>query len=265
MIPVAITGHSAYLPDADRAAAVLGRKGLRYKEPATRLALCAVHRALGVPDGQWLASDGVDADTAVVGCGNLGNVGTVVDVVRDARAGGWRDVSPMAAPNASSNVLASTVAIWFGFGGPNLMLCSGATTGLDALGIAAGLLAARRAARVVVVGAEPADPVAVALHERRVTMPAPLQPGAGCLVLEPADRAGPGAVLLGPVRDEPTGEPAPVDHYGATGVIRAALAVDELARDVDRDELTVWCGDAADGWRSVTVRRNAQTRQEALA
>jgi monoamine oxidase len=35
-------------------------------------------------------------------------------------------------PNASSNVVASSVAIRFGLRGPNLMLCNGATSGLDA-------------------------------------------------------------------------------------------------------------------------------------
>ncbi|HEU4425171.1 MAG TPA: hypothetical protein VFR67_21795, partial [Pilimelia sp.] len=42
----------AEAPPAERAGLVVGRKGLLYKEPATRLALCAVHRALGLPPGR---------------------------------------------------------------------------------------------------------------------------------------------------------------------------------------------------------------------
>ncbi|MCI4066466.1 hypothetical protein MRQ36_29485 [Micromonospora sp. R77] len=125
--PVAVTGWAVHLDAAD-APAVLGRKGLLYKEPATRLALCAVHRALGLPDGARPGT-ALDPDTAVVASSNLGNIGTVVDVARTVAREGGRGVSLMAAPNASSNVVAGTVALWFRFGGPNLMLCNGETSG----------------------------------------------------------------------------------------------------------------------------------------
>ncbi|MBM0240501.1 beta-ketoacyl synthase [Micromonospora sp. ATA32] len=177
---VAVTGWAVHL-DVAQAPAMLGRKGLLYKEPATRLALCAVHRALGLPDGVR-PSTGLDPDTAVVASSNLGNIATVAGVTRTVACEGGRGVSPMAAPNASSNVVAGTVALWFRFGGPNLMLCNGETSGLDAVAAGALLIRSGRAGRVVVVGTEPADADAVAVY------PA-IRAGAACVVLEPAARA----------------------------------------------------------------------------
>lgn len=251
--PPVLAGLAAPAPDERT---VLGRKGLLYKEPATRLALCAVHLALGHPYGARPAA-APDARTAVVACANLGNVETVVEVTKAVRTGGVREVSPLAAPNASSNVLASTVALWFGLAGPNLMVCSGATAGLDGLDIALRLLRADRADRVVLVGAEPADPVATALHAG--TGPYPLAAGAACIVLSrngngprvgPAAGTGPDLVL------GPGGlDPARVwgDGYGAQGVISLALAAAAVAAG-RCTEVTVHCGALADGWKSATVR-----------
>ncbi|HEV2887134.1 MAG TPA: beta-ketoacyl synthase N-terminal-like domain-containing protein [Jatrophihabitans sp.] len=176
----------------DQAATVLGRKGMLYKEPATRLALCAVHRAFGVPAGQrpgWPAAPG----TAVVVASNLGNVETVARVTRTIDTEGGSAVSVLDAPNVSSNVIASTVALWFGFGAANLMICSGAGAGLDGLALAVLLLRAGRADRVVLVGVEPADPVATELFGAGSDRPA-LRAGAACLVLEqgrPENGTGP--------------------------------------------------------------------------
>ncbi|HEU4421988.1 MAG TPA: beta-ketoacyl synthase N-terminal-like domain-containing protein, partial [Pilimelia sp.] len=153
----------AEAPPAERAGLVVGRKGLLYKEPATRLALCAVHRALGLPPGRR-PDRPVAPRTAVVACSNLGNVETVARVTRTVTAEGGHAVSVLDAPNVSSNVVASTVALWFGFGGPNLMVCSGARAGSDGLWLAGLLLRAGRADRVVLVGVEPDDEVASALY-----------------------------------------------------------------------------------------------------
>ncbi|MFD0900338.1 beta-ketoacyl synthase N-terminal-like domain-containing protein [Actinomadura sediminis] len=249
-------------PPPENAAAVLGRKGLLSREPATRLALCAVHRALGLPPGRRPAP--VPAPrTAVVACGNLGNAATVSDVARTVAAEGGRGVSVLDAPNVSGNVLAGTVALWFGFGGPNLMVCSGAAAGLDGLVLAARLLRAGRADKVVLVGAEPADEDAAALHA--AGRERPLRAGAACLVLVPAGTAPPGGVLIEPrTGPEPTGPeptgPEPTgpasagpargprpdavtvgpggfdpavhwgDAYGAGGVVSLALAA-HLAAD----------------------------------
>ena len=249
---VAVTACGLYVPGVDGAFPpgeehrLLGRKGLLYKEQATRLALCAVHRALGLPAGA--RADGPpDPATAVVASSNLGNVATVRKVVETLREGSGRDVSPLDAPNASSNVIASTVAIWFRFGGPNLMVCSGATAGLDAIALASLLLRAGRASRVVVVGAEPDDEVARSLR-------AGLRAGAAALVLEPVDRA-PGGVHLSGVDGIPAA-PHTIDlagdFYGALGVIQTAVAASLVA--AGGPSVQVVGGDSADGWRVLEVR-----------
>jgi 3-oxoacyl-[acyl-carrier-protein] synthase II len=300
----AVTSQSVHVPDLDpgasqgalplvlaglepgpacppeRAHELLGRKGLLGKDDATRLALCAVHRALGLPPRSGRASGPADPRTAVVASSNLGNLASVLGVVRAVRAGGRREVSPLAAPNASSNVMASTVAIWFRFGGPNLMVCSGATAGLDSVALGMLLLAAGRADRVVVVGAEPADPDAVAFHQLRGVAD-PLRAVAACVILEPAS-AGVAAPVIGRVSDrfeQPRAaggnllvlgregqcdQPVDVsgswgDMYGAQGVALVALAASLASSPAGMRgasapvAIRVVCGDAADGWRTAEV------------
>lgn len=274
----------------ERAADLLGRKGLLAKEPATRLALCAVHRALGLPAKAPRRTGPADPRTAVVVSSNLGNVATVGDIARRLRDGGPREVGPLEAPNASSNVIAGAVAIWFRFGGPNLTVCSGATAGLDAIWLAGLLLRTGRADRVVVVGTEPDDAQARALHAARRGRAdgRPLRAGAACLLLGPVDGPGEPLGLLGPVRavgadgaspaapGSIDASPGPVDgavpgsvdgvppaaprlvddavlpgdHYGAAGVVHTAVALRLLA---GTPAVRVRCGDPADGFRELTV------------
>ncbi|AGM09187.1 beta-ketoacyl synthase N-terminal-like domain-containing protein [Amycolatopsis keratiniphila] len=229
-----LTGWSLHLPGIaefdgappEKAATVLGRKGLLYKEPSTRLALCAVHRALGWEPGQR-AGGPIETGTAVVACSNLGNVETVAKVTRAVEAEGGRAVSVLDAPNVSPNVVASTVALWFGFGGPNLMLCSGSTAGHAGLRMASLLLRSGRATRVVLVGAEPDDEIASILHD------GPLRAGSACAILEPW-RENSGHVVVDVAPSEavrrtvgPGGFDVKErwgDFYGAHGVVELALA-----------------------------------------
>lgn len=267
MIDAAVTAWAVHVPGldgavpADRSHEVLGRKGLLFKEPATRLALCAVHRALGLPPGARRTPGTPDPRTAVVASSNLGNVATVRAIVRTLREGSVRDVSPLDAPNASSNVIASTIAIWFGFGGPNLMVCSGVTSGLDAAALALLLIAGGRADRVVVAGAEPDDEVAEELHARRARSDgAPLRAAAAAIVLEPAgpvrlsldDCAAP--VVVGPgAAVDLTHELG--DTYGALGVLQVAVGAGLVCGPAGPDRVSVVCGDEAGGRRVATLRR----------
>ncbi|QNP64481.1 beta-ketoacyl synthase N-terminal-like domain-containing protein [Streptomyces genisteinicus] len=138
-------------------AALLGKRGLRYKDRASQLALCAARdglRAAGLlsADGSGLTVPG--ASVGVVASSNLGNLDTVCSVADGIRDLGVDGISPMGLPNASSNVIASTVAIRYGLRGPNLMVCNGAPSGLDAVFWGAATVAAGRADRVLVIGVE---------------------------------------------------------------------------------------------------------------
>lgn len=136
-------------------AELLGRRGLLYRDRATQLGLCAARAALlraGLLDDSALNVGG--DDFGVVVSSNFGNVDTVCRVAAQIGAEGAQAISPMGLPNASSNVVASSISIRFGLRGPNLMLCNGATSGLDAVQLAGVLIRAGRARRVLVVGAE---------------------------------------------------------------------------------------------------------------
>jgi 3-oxoacyl-[acyl-carrier-protein] synthase II len=257
----AVTDFAVHLPGApgcdrpvgvepgvppERAHELLGRKGLLGKDDATRLALCATHTALGRTAKQPRPTGEPDPRTAVVVSSNLGNVGTVADIVRTVRESGGRHVSPLQAPNASSNVIASALAIWFRLAGPNLMVCSGAVGGLDAIGTGTLLLRAGRADRVVVVGCEPEDADALCLY--------PVRAAAACVVLRRPDNAAPTAPRIGRVRSLPDPgdarpDPATAGTYGAAGVLGVAIA----ALRIGQADTTVVCGDGADGWRAVDV------------
>ena len=301
-VGVAVTGWAVHVPGFDvgtvidgyqsgfacapeHAHELLGAKGLLGKEPATRLALCAVHHVLKLRPGAPQPRGELDVRTAVVASSNFGNSATVHNIVQTLRQRGIRDVSALDAPNASSNILASTVAIRFRFGGPNLMVCSGSTSGLDAIAMACLLLRAGRADRVLVVGAEPDDEVASRLHERRAShaKAGRLRAGAASLVLEPANVALATAPLLSSVEPisgvrkglndaQPSifigpGELASGagrvidlsrqigDTYGAHGVLQVAVGAGLIASvpTEARPSVTVVCGDPVDGWRSVVV------------
>ncbi|GHJ36861.1 beta-ketoacyl synthase N-terminal-like domain-containing protein [Streptomyces sp. TS71-3] len=162
-------------------AALIGKRGLRYKDRATQLALCAAQDALAdagllTPD---LAVPG--GSVAVVASSNLGNLDTVCEVADGIKEYGVEGISPMGLPNASSNVVASTVAIRHGLRGPNLMVCNGAASGLDAVYWGASLIAARRVERALVIGVESRNAYVDGLLGRA---PGDLLDGAVALVLE---------------------------------------------------------------------------------
>lgn len=267
------------VPPPERAAELLGRKGLLAKEPATRLALCAVHRAFGLPEkAPRRSAEEPDPRTAVIVSSNLGNVATVAGVATAVREGGVRAVSPLDAPNVSSNVIASTVAIWFRFGGPNLTVCSGHSSGLDAAGLGRALLLSGRADRVVVVGVEPRDEVTDALLTRATGAPGVAV--AACVVLEATENAEDGGdgedgedgrAFLHDVVAEPTARErglfadstthgrATVDTgsggrgYGAEGVLQVAVAAAVVAADSTVRSITAVCGAPEEGFRTTRI------------
>lgn len=198
---VVVTGVGVTLPRASSAQSLLtavartaepvnpetrvGKKGLRYKDRATQLGYCAADAALR--DAGLLSETGLavaDDSVGVVASSNLGNVDTVTGALDTIAAETTMGTSPMQLPNASSNVIATSVAIRFGLRGPNLMVCNGATSGLDAVYWAANMISAGRVTRVLVLGVEPDnEPVRKLLGGRRAI------DGAVGLVLEDADAA----------------------------------------------------------------------------
>ncbi|AQA12096.1 beta-ketoacyl synthase N-terminal-like domain-containing protein [Streptomyces malaysiensis] len=220
-------------PEPFDTAARIGRRGHRYKDRATRLALCAALEALR--DADLLPSDGesdspadtssdspsdretvtVPGDTVgVVASSNLGNLDTACLTTTAIAERSAVDLSPMSLPNASSNVIASWVAIRHGLRGPNLMLCNGPTSGLDAVHWGAALVAAGRVRRVVVVGAETHNAVVEDLLGRSA---GELLDGAAALVVEGARwaeaRGARGVAALGPYER----------RAGLTGCVEALL------------------------------------------
>ena len=197
---ITITGVGVALPGVDSAtelaaaggpegtvepAAILGKKGLRYKDRATQLGLCAAQRVL--TDAGLLHDGAPTVDptrTAVLVSSNLGNVDTVCRVTKTIAEEGTRGVSPMDTPNASSNIIASEIAIRFDLKGPNLTLCNGPASGLDAVRWGATLLRSGRADHAVVVGAEPDNEIARGLVGGRTVVD-----GAAALVLERTETA----------------------------------------------------------------------------
>lgn len=168
-------------------------RGMRYKDRATKLALAAAKAALEDARLPITAAEQHDGDTfGVTVSSNLGNVDTVCRVVGIIRASGVNATSAMDLPNASSNVIASSIAICAGLRGLNLMLCNGATSGTDALYTAATAVRAGRAVRMLVVGVEPRTPESERLLRDSNGVSsgqAAFGEGAAALVLERGDAA----------------------------------------------------------------------------
>ncbi|MEE4593875.1 beta-ketoacyl synthase N-terminal-like domain-containing protein [Streptomyces sp. DSM 41524] len=173
-------------PEPFDTAARIGRRGHRYKDRATRLALCAALEALR--SAELIPSDGEEVtvpgdSVGVVASSNLGNLDTACLTAAAIAERSAVDLSPMSLPNASSNVIASWVAIRHGLRGPNLMLCNGATSGLDAVHWGATLVAAGRVRRAVVIGVETHNAVVEDLLGRSA---GELLDGAAAVVVEGA-------------------------------------------------------------------------------
>lgn len=201
----------------------LGKKGLRYKEKATLLALCAAKAALrqaGLLDEQMTPLH--DQAFGVVVASNTGNLDTVCRVADVIRQEHVNATSAMDLPNASSNVVASTLAIRFGLKAMNLMVCSGASASLDAVILAANAIRNGRAERMLVVSTE-TDGLALRslVAGRRLDAlvgDSPVLEGAAAIVLEStASVAARGAHVRSSLVDHLIGQAGP---QGQTALYR---------------------------------------------
>ncbi|WP_073755338.1 beta-ketoacyl synthase N-terminal-like domain-containing protein [Streptomyces sp. CB03234] len=220
-VGLAVTAAAVALPGVTRPAGLLapvraaadpvdptvliGKKGLRFADRATRIGLhlaCAALREAGLlatvaPGTPARVTAG--ARTGIVVSSNLGNADTVCHAVETIAKEGTRGLSPMATPNASSNIVASETAIRYGLRGPNLTVCNGPSSGLDALRWATLLLRAGRADHMLVLGVEPDNEVT------RRLVDGPVADGGAALVLSTAPTA-PVQALLGPVGPAASGD-----------------------------------------------------------
>ncbi|MEU1311701.1 beta-ketoacyl synthase N-terminal-like domain-containing protein [Streptomyces cinnamoneus] len=176
---------------------LIGKKGLRFSDQATRTGLHLAFAALtdaGLLDGKEPVVPG--ERIGVVVSSNLGNADTVCRAVATIAEETTAGLSPMDIPNASSNIIASETAIRYKLRGPNLTVCNGSTSGLDAVRWADLLLRSRRADHVLVIGTEPDDPAT------RRLVGGPVVAGGAALVLarEGEGSAAPRALLGRPVR-----------------------------------------------------------------
>lgn len=225
----------------------LTRRGMLHKDRASRFALLAAEAALG--DAGLLGAPELEG-AAVVLSSNYGNLDTVCDFVATIAADTSAGIRPMRVPHMSSHVTAAWVALQHGIRGPNLTLCNGASGGLDAVAWARTLIAAGRAASVLVIGVEPDTPPVARLH--RETAGQRWIDGAVGLVVEPTEHAlsrgapvraeiagyGRGDDELSAVRAAGAGatprrlDGEPAARFGrcsgALGVVQCALAVEQL-------------------------------------
>lgn len=215
-------------------AARIGSKGLRYKDRATQLALSAAKAALehaGLPSKP---EEQLEPEMfGVIASSNLGNVDTVCRAAEAIRAGSVDVASPMDLPNASSNVISASIAIWFGLKALNIMICNGATSGTEALYMAANSIRRGRADRMIVVGVEPTNPVAERLMSEsvRTWLNGPekiqLRECAGAVILESSTAAAArNAVVYGRI-----------GGYGYSGTLRQSLI---LAQRCDHNPPDFW-------------------------
>ena len=135
-------------------------------------------------------------------------------------------LSPLGLPQTSSNVIAGWLAIRYGLRGPNLTVCNGITSGLDALAWARNLIVAGRAEAAIVVGVEPANDVVTKVLGEQST------DAAVAVVLEPA-----GAAASRSARPRAT-----ITGYARAGNLAAALA---CAGVTEQQAVGLWLVDEA--------------------
>lgn len=212
----------------DPATGLIGRE-LRHKDRASRLALRAAEFALhdaGLTDADSAFTGAAEA-TAVVVSTNLGNADSVCEATDTIATAGVIGLSPLGLPQTSSNVIAYWVAIRYRLRGPNLTVCNGVTSGLDALAWARNLIMAGRAEAAVVVGVEPANDVVTKILGQQST------DAAVAVVLEPADAAASRGARTR----------ATITGYARARNLAAALARASVTEDAS---VGLWLADQAD-------------------
>jgi 3-oxoacyl-[acyl-carrier-protein] synthase II len=127
---------------------IIGSKGLKYLNDATRLLVCAAE--LARRDARLEIAPDTAEDVGVVVASSFSNVGDCVGFYESLLSPGER-TNPLRFPNLFINIAGGNLAIRFGIRGLNTTVTNGATGSLDAL--QHGLTALRCGrARVLLVG-----------------------------------------------------------------------------------------------------------------
>lgn len=154
----------------------LGRKGLRYNTKATLLALAAVTELL---DSAEASTPEILDNCGLVAASAYGNYSSVCRVAEQLLESGVNGISPMDLPNASSNIIASQIAIRFGIQGVCITVDDGLNSGESVIRWASRLLKSKRCDRVIAVTAEsPSE------YEHLLRGRLPLVTGAVALLME---------------------------------------------------------------------------------
>lgn len=171
---------------------VLGKKGTRSMDRVTGLAVTAVGRLLKDAEGNQVVDTG--PDTGLVLGTTTGSAQSMMDFTRSSLTAEQPFyVDPAAFPNTTMNCAAGQCAIWYQLKGPNATIAGGRTAGLTALTYGRRLLRSRRAAKVLVGGAEEYSNARSWLdfHSRGgENHDAVLGEGCVMLLMEPADTVG---------------------------------------------------------------------------
>ena len=155
----------------------LGRKGQRYNTRSTLLALAAVGE---LSDALAAQEDTFGSDCGLVAASCYGNLAATCGVAEQLNDGAAARISPMDLPNASSNILASQIAIRHGITGVCLTVDDGLGSGNSAMRWADRLISSGRSSRVLIVAAE-----CPSVYEETLRGGPPLVQGAIALLLEP--------------------------------------------------------------------------------
>jgi len=173
----------------------LSGRSMRHKDPASRLALRAAGPALHdagllsdpLPGVKNRLAAALGQRVAVVVSTNFANLEKTCEFTEIIDQETVTGLSPARMPH-TSNVTACWVAIEYGLCGPNITLCNGTTSGLDAVFWARNLVAVRRVDIAVVIGVEP-DTMPVARLHRESGGESWLD-GAVAVIVESSQHAG---------------------------------------------------------------------------
>jgi len=216
---------------------IIGSKGLKYLNDATRLLLCAAE--LARRDARLEIAPEMAEDVGVVVASSFSNVGDCVGFYESLLSPGER-TNPLRFPNLFINIAGGNLAIRLGVRGLNTTVTNGATSSLDALQHGLTALRCGRARVLLVGGLEVLSPALVEGFWRAGVLgdtgaPRPfdrrrrgLIPAEGCgvLVLESAEAARlRGARVYGEVAGYGSVPVEPGDDEAATTADAIAEAI----------------------------------------